>query len=75
MGVMSGSKKWDVNLITHSFYPHDAEEILNVCIQRSMDKRFLLRAHNLALKLKECKEDCGQSSGGVNGDRGLWNVI
>ena len=30
---MSGTRRWDENLIRHSFFHHDAEEILNIRIQ------------------------------------------
>lgn len=76
-------RKFDHSLILPSY----AEEILKVCIQSSRDSDFIAwhyekndlfsikNAYNLVLKLMERKEDRGQSSGGVNGDRRLWNVI
>jgi hypothetical protein len=30
---MSGTRRWDENIISHLFYTHDAEEILNLRIQ------------------------------------------
>ena len=70
---LSGSRRWDINLINHLFYPHDADEVLKVHVQSSGKGDFIVwhceknglfsikSVYNLALMLNERMEDSGQS--------------
>ena len=67
--ILSGPRRWDENLVRHLFYPHDAEEILSLCLKSlgdgdfftwHFDKNglFLLKSvYKLVLNLKDRKED------------------
>ena len=39
--ILSGPRRWDENLVRHLFYPHDAEEILSLCLQSSGEADFI----------------------------------
>jgi hypothetical protein len=39
--ILSDPKRWDENLFDTLFYPHDAEEILKLCIHLSGDGDFI----------------------------------
>ena len=80
----SGSREWNNNIIRHLFHHHDAEEILKLRIQSSGDGDLIAwhfeknglfsvkSAYNLALKLKDRKENIGQS---IDGERRLCDII
>ena len=84
---MSGSRRWDENLIRHLFYPHDAEEILKLRIlylgegdllawHYEKNGLFSVKSvYRLALSLKQSIGDSRNSSNVVNGERRLWDII
>ena len=39
--ILSDPRRWDEDLVKHLFYPHDAEEILSLCIQSVGDGDFV----------------------------------
>ena len=85
--MLSGPRRWDENLVRHLFYPYDAEEILRLRMQSNGEGDFVAwhfektgmfsvkSAYKLALTLKDKKEDEGQCSEAVLGERKIWDVI
>ena len=85
--LMSRSRRWDENLIRHLLYSHDAKENLKLrtlnlgegdLIAWHHDKSGLFSvksAYKMALNLKQSKGYSGNSSGAMNEERGLWNII
>ena len=84
---MSGSRRWDENLIRHLFSPHDAEKILKLRILNLNEGGFIAwhheknglfsvkSAYRLALNIKDSDMAPGSSSVYVNGERRLSNII
>ena len=83
--ITTGTEK--VCRIKYLFYPHDAEEILKICIQASRDGDFvvctmrrmvyfLLKVCTVfALNLKDSQDHVGQSSDEPEEERGIWEII
>ena len=84
---LGGTRRWDENMIRHLFLIHDAEEILKLRSLTTGEGNFIAwhqeksslfsvkSAYRLALNLKDPKIDLGISSGAMNGDRRLRNII
>ena len=85
--ILTGPKGWDENLVRHLFYPHDAEETLQLRIPSSGEGDFVAwrfektgmfsvkSAYKHALTLKEQKEDEGQYRDATLGERKIWDII
>jgi hypothetical protein len=78
-------RSWKEDLVRKIFMPHDAEEILKICLPRIDEDDFISwipekhgmftvkSAYNLALDLRS--NNPPNSSENLNGDRSLWNTI
>ena len=84
---ISGTRRWDENLIRHLFYNHDAEEILRLHIQTigegdliawhyEKNGMFSVKsAYRLALNFQDGKGETGSSIYAADKGRSVWDVI